>query len=88
MILHITFTDGSNPWVSLPTDWKTAMKFWRKWSKVSTARPEFKSGKLKCCCDCVGNWYVAQWFDGAHDTKKFRYLANALKYMERNEVIV
>lgn len=83
MILHIMFTDGSNPWVSLPVNRKMAMNLWRKWSKVSTARPEFQFGKLICRCDNIGNWYVAQWFDGMHECKEFKYLANALKYMEK-----
>lgn len=83
MILHITFTDGSNPWVSLPNNREVVMKFWHKWSEVPEARPEFMAGKLKCRRDCIGNWYVSPWFDGAHKCKEFKYLANALKYMER-----
>ena len=86
MVLHITFTDSSNPWVSLPNNREMVMKFWHKWSKVPEARPEFRLGKLKCRCDCLGNWYVAQWFDGMHKSKTFRYLANALKYMEKEMV--
>jgi hypothetical protein len=41
MILHVTFTDGSNPWVSLPADRHTIAKLWRQWMKnhPTTAQP-------------------------------------------------
>ena len=41
MILHVTFSDGSNPWVSLPTDRHTIAKHWRRWMKYhpDTAYP-------------------------------------------------
>ena len=83
MILHITFTDGSNPWVSLPNSREMIMKLWQKWSKVPTAKPMFKVGNLKCMKDCIGNWYVSPYFDGMYSCKEFKYLASALKYMEK-----
>lgn len=48
MILHITFSDGSNPWVSLPTDRHTIAKHWRRWMKYhpDTAKPQAKSGNF------------------------------------------
>jgi hypothetical protein len=83
MVLKLEFTDGHEPWISFPMNREEALKLWNSLSKMPTVRPEFRFGKLKCRCDCLGNWYVAQWFDGMHKSKTFRYLANALKYMEK-----
>ena len=83
MVLKLEFTDGHKPWISFPMNREEALNLWNKLSKMPTVRPEFRFGKLKCRCDCLGNWYVAQWFDGMHKSKEFRYLANALKYMEK-----
>lgn len=85
MVLKLEFTDGHEPWISFPMNREEALNLWNKLSKMPTVRPEFRFGKLKCRCDCLGNWYVAQWFDGMHKSKEFRYLANALKYMEKEK---
>lgn len=52
MILHVTFSDGSNPWISLPADRHTIAKLWRQWIKnhPETARP----------CIISGNYCVMQ----------------------------
>lgn len=83
MVLKLEFTDGHEPWISFPMNREEALNLWNKLSKMPTVRPEFRFGKLKCRCNCLGNWYVAQWFDGMHKSKEFKYLANALKYMEK-----
>lgn len=83
MVLKLEFTDGHKPWISFPMNREEALNLWNKLSKMPTVRPEFRFGKLKCRCDCLGNWYVAQWFDEMHKSRTFRYLANALKYMEK-----
>lgn len=83
MILHITFTDGSNPWVSFSTDYKTLAKMWRNWAKNPNARPIFMGDGLECRMNCIHRWCVSKYFDGAHRCKEFKYLANALKYIWR-----
>ena len=50
MILHVTFSDGSNPWISLNQDRHTIAKQWRKWMKYhpGTAMPEAFCGNWVC----------------------------------------
>lgn len=33
MVLHVSFADNSNPWVSLPANRQTIAKHWRRWVK-------------------------------------------------------
>lgn len=42
MILHVTFSDGSNPWVCVNRDRHEIAKHWRRWMKhhPDTARLE------------------------------------------------
>lgn len=40
MILHVTFSDGANPWVSLPTDYKTIKKLWKSWDKNQSSKTQ------------------------------------------------
>lgn len=83
MILHITFTDGSNPWVSLPADRHTLQKRWREWEGDPAARPCFICGAYKCLPVAGGGWAVGRYFDGAHTTHHYERLGNALKALER-----
>lgn len=86
MILHIRFVDGSNPWVSFPADPKTLIKAWKRWSKNPAARPDFMCNGLHCLPVAGGGWAVGRYFDGAHKTRYFERLGNALRYMERSGV--
>ena len=56
MVLKLEFTDGHEPWISFPMNREEALKLWNSLSKMPTIRPEFRFGKLKCRCDCLGNW--------------------------------
>ena len=86
MFLHVTFSDGSNPWISLPADRQTIAKLWRRWMKyhASTARP------VAIC----GNYEARKsaWHAGYYITSRTGYgiprqyymrLGNALAAMER-----
>lgn len=52
MILHVRFSDGSNPWVSLPADRHTIAGHWRRWKKH---HPD-----TAVCLAWVGSW-VCVW---------------------------
>lgn len=47
MQLHITFSDGSNPWLSLKYDRQSIYKQWKKWMKYhpDTAQPVAFNGE-------------------------------------------
>lgn len=97
MILYVTFTDGSNPWVSLPTDRHTVAKLWRRWMKnhPDTARPiacdSGKGGAGTVRKARFGPWYVLtfptdpkKYPDGPITfTKYYQRLGNALAALER-----
>lgn len=85
MILHITFTDGSNPVVFTGTP-KELAKEWKMWEKwVPEARCLFfcKPGGLQCRAVSGGGYAVASYFDGCHKTKLYTYLLPALKSVEK-----
>ena len=84
MTLHITFIDGSNPYVFYGNA-KDIKKKWLEFENVSTARPLFMCGELKCMRICGGGWAVGRYFDGAHKTISYERLGNALNYMEKKE---
>lgn len=82
MILHITFTDGSNPWVTFG-DSKKCLKAWRRWEKVPEARPEFWENGLKCRPVFGGGWAVGESFIGPQKCRHYARLGNALNYIEK-----
>lgn len=60
------------------------MRFYNDFeAKNKDCRVCFNTKTLQCRRDNLGYWYVAEYFDGAHTSKKFSYLKNALKYMEK-----
>ena len=81
MILHVTFIDGSNPWAFYGPR-ETLLKQWKRWEHIPQARPEFICGDFKCLPVAGGGWAVGKYFDGAHTTKYYEYLGNALKALE------
>lgn len=88
MILHVTFSDGSNPYVSYPKDRHAAAKQWRLWMKNHplTAYPKIYCGNymVQRNNDFSGYW---AWKRGEFNaTKKFyKNLGSALKYIEKME---
>lgn len=81
MILHIKFTDGSNPYV-VYGDKTKCKKAWSKWAAIKTARPLFICDSLQCAPVSGGGWAVARYFDGAHKTLFYNRLGNALNKLE------
>lgn len=85
MVLHVTFSDGSNPWVSLPLGRHTIAKYWRKWVKYSSTAQHAALHNGYICTlseDRAGYWVFKQ---GEYfDTKKYyKHLGHALAALER-----
>lgn len=87
MILHVTFSDGSNPWVSLPTDRHTIAKQWRKWIKYhpDTAQPVALCGDWECTPNDNpgGNGYFVRNKLFPHMGDHYKNLGHALVALER-----
>lgn len=85
MILHISFSDGANPWVSMNQDRHTIAKKWRRWLKnhPTTAKPSAIYNGWKCYPIGGGGYAVGRYFDGAHKTYHYMRLGNALAALER-----
>lgn len=86
MILHITFTDGSNPWISFAHDRHTIIKQWRQWVKhhPETAKPKAISGNYECSPGRVHGFYVYNRTKTEPETAKYYdYLGHALRALER-----
>jgi len=85
MILHIEFTDGSNPYLMYGD--AEAVKMNCKWyiDHIPEARPLIMAGSLKCRRVAGGGWAVAPYFDGAHKTRHFETLGRAIGYLKRED---
>ncbi len=90
MILTITFSDGSNPWVSLPTDRHTITKLWRRWMKYhpDTAQPvviQHRRGWVQRCYTIPGQpgYYVRIPKDNGTFLGHYKTLGHALAALER-----
>ena len=87
MILHVTFSDGSNPWVSLPTDRHTIAKYWRRWMKYhpATARPVASCGNWECYPNDNpgGVGYFVRNRQHPHMGDHYKRLGDALAALER-----
>lgn len=82
MCLHVTFTDGSNPYI-IYGNIETVSKKWAWYKKhVKTARCCFLGNNLQCMESAGGGYSVARYFDGAHKTKHYTYLKSALKALQ------
>ena len=86
MILHVEFSDGSNPWVCFSYDRHEIAKHWRDWSKYhpSSSQPKAYQGDYICemSKDRAGYWVYKQ---GEYwDTiKPYIHLGNALAALEK-----
>ena len=86
MILHVTFSDGSNPWVAFSDDRQELAEHWRDWMKYhpTEAQPKAYHGNYICetAPDRAGYLVYKQgeFFDTA---KRYKRLGNALAYLER-----
>jgi hypothetical protein len=84
MMLHITYIDGSNPYLMYASK-KDCKREWN-WQAARNkhARPLFMAGGLQCRRVAGGGWAVARYFDGAHKTKHYTRLGDALNALERS----
>lgn len=86
MILHITFSDGSNPWVAFSDDRREIADHWRDWMKYhpTEAQPKAYNGAYICerTADLAGYtvYRQGQYLDTA---KRYKHLGNALGALER-----
>lgn len=86
MILHVTFTNGSNPWVSLPTDRHTVAKLWRRWMKnhPDTAQPKAHVWGVGFCEPLANNrGYLVHIHGPANYSKHYLTLGKALAELEK-----
>lgn len=86
MILHVTFSDGSNPWVSLTADRHTIAKQWRRWEKThpNTAKAEIFHGDHRCRKSYYGSeWIVINNRGNALAKHYYKHLGHALAALER-----
>lgn len=86
MILHVTFSDGSNPWVTRIIDRKNLAKQWRMWMKYhpDTAQPVAYCGPY-CCQKSKWNCgYYLSSRNGEHIPRQYyKTLGHALAALER-----
>ncbi|MGN0628454.1 MAG: hypothetical protein ACI4IW_02370 [Oscillospiraceae bacterium] len=86
MILHITFSDGSNPWICSSDDRHEIAEHWREWEKNHPweARPVAYCGSIVCerADDNAGYWIYTrgQFWD---TVKRYKHLGHALAALER-----
>lgn len=89
MILHVTFSNGSNPWVSFPGDRHEIKKHWRRWMKYHplTATPRAYSNSHICelASDFSGYW-VWKRGDYLGSRRKYKHLGHALATLEKKGV--
>ncbi len=86
MILHVTFLDGSNPWVSYPADRKQAAQQWRRWMKYHPvmAQPAAICGPFRCQKSKWHGGYYLTSKNGQHIPKQYyAHLGHALRALER-----
>lgn len=88
MILHVTFSDGSNPWVCFSEDRHEIAKHWRRWTKnhPTTAKPEvFHRGRavrpMWCGSKIIG--YFLEHTENREKHRTYKHLGHALNALER-----
>ena len=84
MILHVNFSDGSNPWVCFSDDRREISEHWRDWMKYhpEEARPVAYCGGAKCFPDRIRGQYVVVCPD-ISAPKHYKHLGHALAALER-----
>ena len=87
MILHVTFSDGSNPWVSYPANAKQAAQQWRRWIKNNpdTAAPTVFNGDymLQQAEDGSPSYWVWERHNFFKTQRKYKTLGHALRALDR-----
>ena len=78
MILHLTFADGSNPFVYFAPSVQRAISMYKRFARSNDCTALFIAPNgCKVRQDVLKNWYV--YTDDAHAPKEYAYLKNALK---------
>lgn len=82
MILHVTFSDGSNPWVFYGTRQEVA-KHWRRWVKnhPDTAQPVAICGEYSCHPTITKSGFLIRENGFSYGYRK--HLGHALAALER-----
>ena len=86
MILHVTFSEGSNPWVCFSDDRQEIAEHWREWVKNHPfeAQPKAYRGDYICEISPDRAGYLVYKQGQLNNTaKKYKYLGYALKFMEK-----
>ena len=86
MILHVNFTDGSNPWVCFSDDRHELANHWRDWMKYhpAEAQPKAYNGNYICERSTDNAGYMVFKQGEYNDTaKKYKHLGHALASLER-----
>lgn len=82
---HITFSDGSNPYFSLPAEAEVQIKAIKKWmKKFPMSKYDIFAGNYKISNTTYSTWVVYKCGNYV-DTplKKYSYLASAVKYLKK-----
>ena len=86
MILHVNFSDGSNPWVCFSDDRHELANHWRDWMKYHSteAQPKAYNGNYICEPGEDRAGYMVYKQGEYNDTaKKYKHLGHALASLER-----
>ena len=86
MILHVNFSDGSNPWVCFSDDIPELADHWRDWVKYhpTTANIKAYNGDYICKPANDRSGYLVYKHNDFFDTvKQYKYLGNALKSLSQ-----
>lgn len=85
MILHITFSDGSNPWFSFKHERHDIAKQWRRWIKHhSTAQPQAWKGNYICARSTDNSRYdVWKCGEYVNTRRSYKHLGHALAALEK-----
>ena len=86
MILHISFSDGSNPWVCFSDERREIADHWREWMKYhpEEARPLAYCGAYLCeRADDMGGYTVYKRGEYWDTVKRYKHLGHALAALQR-----
>ena len=89
MVLHVTFSDGSNPWMSFNGDRYFIAKHWRRWMKYhpETAHPVASTMKNTVFpCPYQPGYYLRIGRENGAHLKFYKHLGHALAALEKTEV--
>ncbi len=86
MILHVTFSDGSNPWVCFSPDRREIADHWREWVKYHPHEAQPKAFCSKYICERsadLAGFCVYKQGEFRDTNKRYKHLGHALAALER-----